>query len=46
MRMFFFFLALEIMDFQMEIVLVSVFVLYFFVWLRGKKANLNKAKGW
>ncbi|KAG2215650.1 hypothetical protein INT46_006254 [Mucor plumbeus] len=37
---------LKIMDFQMEIVLVSVFVLYFFVWLRGKKANLNKAKGW
>ncbi|KAI8641853.1 hypothetical protein BD408DRAFT_417511 [Parasitella parasitica] len=37
---------LEIMDFQMEIVLVSVFILYFFVWLRGKKANLNIAKKW
>ncbi|CEP12028.1 hypothetical protein [Parasitella parasitica] len=38
--------ALRIMDFQMEIVLVSVFILYFLVWLRGKKANLNKAKAW
>ncbi|CAO3645545.1 unnamed protein product [Mucor fragilis] len=37
---------LRIMDFQMEIVLVSVFFLYFLTWLRGKKANLNRAKGW
>ncbi|KAI7903303.1 uncharacterized protein BX663DRAFT_508162 [Cokeromyces recurvatus] len=36
----------KLMDFKMEIVLVSTFIAYVFAWYKGKALNMSKAKNW